>query len=333
MRPRLDSLGADVTLIASLRAVVDTKRRPVSLETDLLTVELAIEKVNATLLVIDPLSAYLGRNVNAWRDDDVRRIMDPLAEMAARKAIAVLGLVHMTKASDRAALYRSQGSIAFVAAARSVLALALDPDDAEHKTKRVLVHVKSNLSLLADALELDVAPPLTWGSERRLAADAALGPRRADQPDATTKAEACAGVIRDVVREAGGSPPADEARKLVRSRMPGVSDSTIDRARVIAGVKYIRPAVVGGQFHWTLGVDETHLDETAATAPNPTRSADLASRQPANGRRDERKAPQPTPATRLAVSSSPVSSTAHGGFDAANREPGDDDPDAVGWTR
>jgi hypothetical protein len=307
VRPRLDVLDADPTRIAALRAVFDKRRRPVSLETDLRAVEEALDHVEAKLLIIDPLSAYLGKNVNAWRDDDVRRVMDPLADLTARKGIAALGLVHLTKASDRAALYRSQGSIAFVAAARSVLALATDPDEPDHKTRRMLLHVKCNLGLLSDALALDVTPPLTWGEERQVTAEEGLAPRRAHRADPGTKAKACELVILDVVTSAGGLVTVPEGRKHVLERMPGVSDSTIDRARKSAGVISIHPTVVGGAYFWSLPVPPsggTRTGETTAAAPSPAYGRDVPSRQTENGRRDE-----PTASLHPPRGLSPVPST------------------------
>src|SRR5881396_1513626 len=63
IRPRLDALGADVNMVHALTAVQlpTGNERCVSLATDIEAVETTIEQTGARLVVIDPLSAYMGR--------------------------------------------------------------------------------------------------------------------------------------------------------------------------------------------------------------------------------------------------------------------------------
>jgi RecA-family ATPase len=100
----------------------------VSLATDLGPLEHAIVTTQAVLVVIDPISAYLGA-ANSYKDSEVRSILAPLQALAERTGVAVLAVMHLTKDQQRQALYRGQGSIAFVGAARLVLAVGSDPDD------------------------------------------------------------------------------------------------------------------------------------------------------------------------------------------------------------
>jgi hypothetical protein len=281
VRPRLDALDADVSRIYVIKAVLDKRRRrPVSLETDLQRVEEVLENFDARLFIIDPLSAYMGRNVNTWKDSDVRAIMDPIADMSERRSLATIGLLHLNKATERDALHRSQGSTAFVAAARSVLALAPDPDDADHKTRRVLVHIKCNFAPKADARMLDVTPPMRWLEERPdVKASQALTPRREEKGAADRRA--CEEVIRQVL--ADGPLPASEARAKVHELLPDATDRTIDRARAAAGVEFTRPTVVGGEWTWSLPGGETGSGETGGSRRNPPSEGIRPSRQGENG--------------------------------------------------
>src|SRR5258707_9247808 len=89
IRPRLDAAGADVAQVTALEAVraVDAEtgevtERPVFLPQDTSALCQAIVAHKAVLAVVDPLMAYLDRQVNAHRDQDVRRALRPLAQCA-----------------------------------------------------------------------------------------------------------------------------------------------------------------------------------------------------------------------------------------------------------
>jgi putative DNA primase/helicase len=154
IRPRLDAAGADVARIHRVKAVKvtladgGTGESAFSLERDLDRLEDAIKKIpSAQMLVIDPLSAYMGK-VDTHRDAEIRRVIAPLSEFAARRRIAVVGVMHLKK-SETSALLRVSGSIGFVAAARVVWGFGEDPDDPE---TRVMVAVKNNLASLGNGL-------------------------------------------------------------------------------------------------------------------------------------------------------------------------------------
>jgi RecA-family ATPase len=73
------------------------------------------------LVVVDPISSYFGSGVDTHRNTDVRGVLEPLSEMAARLHVAVLSVTHFSKASNGGnskALHKFMGSIAFVAAPR-----------------------------------------------------------------------------------------------------------------------------------------------------------------------------------------------------------------------
>jgi hypothetical protein len=103
----------------------------------------AIRQVGAKLVIIDPLSAYLGGDIDPWKDSSVRRALTPLAALAEDTGAAIVAVRHWVKAAATPALYKGQGSIALAAAARQVLCVAPHPDDPE---TMVLAGVKANLS-------------------------------------------------------------------------------------------------------------------------------------------------------------------------------------------
>ena len=134
---RLKAAGADMSRIA----VVSDE---VTLPEDLDVIERAIHAVEASLVIIDPLSLYLGSNVNA--EQTVRRALSRIRDLAENCKVAVVVVRHLTKNTATKSLYRSAGSIAFAATARSVLLVAKHPDDPR---ERLFCQTKNNLCPIA----------------------------------------------------------------------------------------------------------------------------------------------------------------------------------------
>jgi RecA-family ATPase len=124
IRPRVDVLGGDPAKIAVLAAIKQgDAERPFSLAADLPVLEATITAVQAVLVVIDPLSAYLGKT-DSFKDAEVRGLLTPLAALAEKTGVAILAIMHLTKNPAQRAIYRAPGTIGFAAAARVMLAVA-----------------------------------------------------------------------------------------------------------------------------------------------------------------------------------------------------------------
>jgi hypothetical protein len=97
------------------------------------------------LIIIDPISAYLGvGKVNSSSTSDVRAILAPLKELAEKKRISVIGIMHFNKKADVTdAMLRISDSLAYVAAARHVHVVLVDP---ENKDARLFAKAKNNLA-------------------------------------------------------------------------------------------------------------------------------------------------------------------------------------------
>lgn len=118
IRPRLEAAGADVSRIVHLRAVreADGTMQPVTL-TSLTELQTAINEVNAKLVIVDPLMAFLPAKVDSHRDQDIRRSLAPLVALAAETGVAVLVIRHLNKTSSTGnPLYRGGGSIGIIGA-------------------------------------------------------------------------------------------------------------------------------------------------------------------------------------------------------------------------
>ncbi|MCC7177064.1 MAG: AAA family ATPase [Acidobacteria bacterium] len=244
IRPRLDDLGADVTRVHHLAVLrCGDAERPVLLS-DVDAIEAALDQTGARILTVDPLSAYTGR-VDTHRDADVRGLLAPLAALAERRGVAVCGVMHLGKSTQRPALYRAAGSIAFTAAARIVLAVAADPAQSE---RRILAPVKSNLSRPPEALAYTLADGrLVWdGAPVAIDVETLLaGPQTGPDRDEQTDAEA---VIAELLADASAWPmPAREAQQAGEAQ--GIHERTMRRTARRMGIRIERVGF-GSRGRW-----------------------------------------------------------------------------------
>lgn len=143
VRPRLVSSGADLKRVL----VIDDTENPLTLADD--RIEKAIRENNAKLMIIDPLQAFLGANVDMNRANEVRPVFRKLADIAQSTGCAIVMIGHLNKASGAQSTYRGLGSIDIAAVVRSILFVGKVKDD---PTTRVIVHEKSSLAPPGQAL-------------------------------------------------------------------------------------------------------------------------------------------------------------------------------------
>jgi len=137
---RLKGANADMERIGVLT-------EPITLPDDLSIVEKAIDQIGAGLLVIDPITMFLGRSIN--NEQSVREALSPLRDLAERTGIAVVLVRHLAKRVQQPVLYRGAGSIGVIAATRSAFMVVRHP---ANRDWRVLCHTKSNLGPLTQSL-------------------------------------------------------------------------------------------------------------------------------------------------------------------------------------
>ncbi len=260
IKPRLDAAGADCRRVTALQAVehIDTKTgakvRTGYTLADLPALEHAIDATpDCRAVIVDPISAYLGgtdSHVNA----EVRSALTPLAELAARHSVALICVTHLRK-GEGAAIYRAMGSLAFVAAARTVWAVTRDKAD-ESGRRRLFLPVKSNISTDTHGLAytIDGNPPsIRWEAEPvTLTADDAMSADKGKPgPDADER-DAAAEWLRRAL--ADGPRLATEVKEEAREAQ-GISSRTLDRAKREANVTAYRPENPG-PWYWRLAEAE-----------------------------------------------------------------------------
>lgn len=141
--PRLKAAGADLERVFFVK--VDGLNGGLSVPGDLIDLAHCMKETGSKLLVLDPLGAHLGSTLDTHRDASVRQALAPLASHMDALGAACVGIVHWSKAPTTQALDRVNGSRAFTAAARAMLAVAEDPED---DSSRLLILAKSNLGRL-----------------------------------------------------------------------------------------------------------------------------------------------------------------------------------------
>ena len=234
IRPRLDAAGADVArvhLISAVRQGDGKGRRTFNLQADLALLEEAIKRIgNVRLVIIDPVSSYLGKT-DSHKNADVRGTLEPLGDMASRLRVAVVSITHFSKGAGQSAVNSFIGSIAFIAAARAAFIVTRDPDN-DDRTRRLFVQAKNNLAGDCGGLAFRVeqhlvgkdivASAITWESERitRTADEILAAGREANEKPERSEAEE---FLRDVL--SAGPRPSTEIE--AEAKGAGVSWRTV----------------------------------------------------------------------------------------------------------
>jgi len=155
IKPRLVEAYADCSKIK----VIDESKDPLTMTDE--RIETAIAETGARLIILDPIQAYLGADVDMHRANEIRPVLQRLATIAEKYKCAIVLIGHMNKSKGAKSTYRGLGSIDFQATARSVLIVGRIK---ENPTVRVIAHEKSSLAPEGDsiAFELDKESGFSW---------------------------------------------------------------------------------------------------------------------------------------------------------------------------
>ncbi len=167
VKPRLIEAGADLDRVL----VIDNSEVQLTLSDE--RIEKAIVENNARLVIIDPIQAYLGADVDMNRANEVRPIFMRLGQVAQRTGCAILLIGHLNKAAGMQSLQRGLGSIDIAAAVRSVMFIGKLKHD---PTMRILTHEKSSLAPPGASLAFSLGDEggFRWVGEYDITADEML---------------------------------------------------------------------------------------------------------------------------------------------------------------
>ena len=192
----------------------------------------AIEMYHAKLLILDPMSSYIGESCSMNNANETRAEFNHLIAVAKDTGCAIVIIAHMNKMRDTNPLYRTNGSIDIAGAARSILAITRTPNK-EVPAERYLVQVKSNLAPTGSAILFEVSEKgVDFISEMEMTAEEAfqsLAPKIGRPNDKEVKAKA---FLMEMLKD-GEMLSSDCEEKLEAA---GFRKSTIKKAKKNAGV-------------------------------------------------------------------------------------------------
>lgn len=234
IRPRLDALGADCSRVL----VIDESKRELSLSDE--RIRQAMEETGAKLLVLDPLQAYLGAEVDMHRANEVRPILKRLGAVAEQMGCAVILIRHLNKMQGQKSGHRGMGSVDFQAAARSVLLVGRTKEDPQ---LRIVVPDKSSLAPEGEsiAFALDPEQGFQWKGYCAYNAEELLGGSTKQVQTKTMQAEE---TLRNLLDK-----PAPAEEILRRITAAGISERTLMTAKKNLGVLSEKR---GAQWFWRL---------------------------------------------------------------------------------
>lgn len=260
--PRLMAAGADLSKVYAAESTIaygdDGKATEgeLSLARDIKALSRMVREIgDVALIVIDPISAYLGKT-DSNNNSEVRGVLAPLARLAEKYNLAVVCVTHLNKGSGDKVVNRAVGSIAFTAAARAVYIVGPDPDAEEGDKTKLFQAGKSNIAppsqarsynveqvqVIADGVPM-MAPRVVWGARKDMTPERML--RGKEGSDGRREGrEKLASWLSTFLADGHWHPfeKIDEAAKRAghdRSR------STFQRVMKEIGAEHRRPETVG----------------------------------------------------------------------------------------
>jgi len=253
IKPRMRVMGGNETNIYLLRGVLERKGKISRVQlANIATLRRTVEIWKPGLVIVDPVVRYLGQ-MDTNKATAVRSTLDPLSDMAKDFGCAIVCVRHLNKDSVLKALYRGQGSMDFIGAARSAFIVVEHPNNPK---VRVICHTKSNNAPLAQSLTFrieqsgDEIGRFILGDTISLTADqlANVPQGQGSLSEGEDKLELARGFLLGVLIR-GQTPQAvvmDCAGKV------GIRERTLERAKGALKVKSFK---TGSQWVWELLTD------------------------------------------------------------------------------
>jgi hypothetical protein len=239
IRPRADAAGADVRRIHVVEAMRTKEgERPVVLPFDFDHIEWLALYYKVALIIIDPVPAYIGSEIDTNNDASTRKVLHRLKLLCERTGATVLMIRHLNKDQKQAALYRGGGSMAFVGAARAAMIVGQHPRQPDVK---VLAMNKMNLGPMPLAATYRIVPAgdvakIEWLDQEDLKPDEIIG---APGFSPNRRADALAAAKEFLVDELSGGP-VEATAVFDRAEAERHALTTIKRAKKDLGIRSVK---------------------------------------------------------------------------------------------
>ena len=234
IKPRLIEAGADLSRVM----VIDDTEEALTLSDD--RIEKAVRQNRVRLVIIDPVQAFIGADVDMNRANEARDMTKKLGALAEKYRCAILLIGHMNKTSGNKAAYRGMGSIDFFAVARSVLLVGRI--EGEPNT-RAVVQIKNNLAAFGHPKAYMLSETgFRWLGDYEITADEVLG---GIAPKAN-KLEQAKQMLRELA-ETTNMVQSNEVFEMADEQ--GISKRTMENAKKELG---IRAKKINNSWYWEL---------------------------------------------------------------------------------
>src|SRR5215207_5997784 len=246
--PRLMAHGADLERIEIINGIPgsDGNTRILDIPGDVPMLEQLVESRNIKLLIVDPVLTMLGGDAN--KDQDARKALTPLRDMAERTGCAVIAVRHLNKSVGLKAIQRGGGNMGLIGVARAGSFFATDPED---DARRIMAQHKSNLAQKAPSLVYKIVTSEVHNTARiewlgtseydanGLAADASTPQEKSELDEA-----------KEFLRDELSAGPMWAKQVHRDARESGVAERTLHRAKAAMRVKSEKVGTEG--WSWSL---------------------------------------------------------------------------------
>ena len=248
MKPRLEAMGSTGEGFYAVTGVKDSMRT-LHLVEDLARIEALCRSVNAGLLVISPVNAYLGGGtggrVDNYRETDVRGVLTPLVQCAQRLDLAVVAVMHLNKTMQTQLLYKIGGSIGFAAVPRAIYVVCRDKEAPE---RRYLTNIKMSDAAEPKTLPFRIVPAgysarIDWEPETDERASDLMREEPAKRGPKGNKVGGAAEWLTDFLKDG----PRGHRDVLAAASEMGYTERTLKRAKSAA--KAVSERLMGDHGH------------------------------------------------------------------------------------
>jgi hypothetical protein len=284
VKPRLIAAAADESLVGTLvQDRQDRQDRPrekvgglggldgagtyarrITIPDEYRFLEQIVVENEIALVVLDPINSFITHKVDAHRDAEIRRVLDPLAAMSARRRFSALAVVHLNRRNDTDILNRITGSAGYGGSARSILTFGRHPEnDAQRVVAAEGNWQKEAQSDLFEIREVVVFPDAGADDQTQptLVHIGVTDLESSDLVDQMNEDRTVLEEAKDYLlgELAGGPVPVGDLRRGADAN--GISWRTVERAKKLLGVEARRVSTAGtprgaGRWEWFLELQE-----------------------------------------------------------------------------
>lgn len=250
LKPRLRLARAEMSNVFS----IDLGQTDFTLPTGLKDLESRIAELAPRLVVIDPISAFLGAGIDSHKDTSLRTMLRPIHALAEKHQISIVCVLHTNKSDSVDVTRRTNGSVAWNNAARNVIAFGRKPNTSATDNSRIAAIAKANYGITGRAHEFTLVVPegeqhplLQYVRRSEVSVESLLS-----QPDpaAARKVDEAAEFLLNHLSD--GPKASKDVEHAAKAQ--GIRQHTLERARKELGV-LSKPDGFQGPFVLSLPVD------------------------------------------------------------------------------